>query len=67
MRILHYILSLLLFIPSIVFAQAEYLEVRDMFSKPNAFIPVQVWKGLMFESQPVEFFIGERDGEVNGY
>lgn len=67
MRILQYILSLLLFIPSVVFAQAEYLEVRDMFSKPNAFIPVQVWKGLMFESQPVEFFIAEREGEVHGY
>ena len=47
--------------------QNELDRVRKMFSKPNAYVPVQIWKGHLYESHPVEFFIGERNGEVFGY
>lgn len=67
MRFFLNILILVLIIPASLSSQAEYIQVRKMFSKPNAYIPVQVWKGLMFNSHPVEFYLAEREREVNGY
>ena len=48
-------------------AQAEYQKVRDMYSVPNANIDVLVFKGHLDGVHPVEFFLGKRKQEINGY
>lgn len=48
-------------------AQAELEKVRDMFSKPNAYIDVEIWKGYMENAHPVEFYLARRNQEIKGY
>ena len=48
-------------------AQAELDRVRAMFAEPNSGILVEIWKGHLEDTHPVEFYLGRKDGEVMGY
>ena len=65
MKLSFSILFLLLHIS--LLAQAELDQVRSMFSKPNAYIPVGIWKGLLNDSHPITCFVAMRDKEIMGY